>query len=110
MRHHPGADRLEVARQVELGDRIAVARVRPQRLLGLGDEDTHDERFFFIRRPGFPRSGRRRIGERTVSAGAGVWVSTSDAGLSSRSPLKAAWRTMPSPVQPANSISATSLA
>ena len=42
------------------------------------------------------------------SAGAGASVSTSAAGLSSRSPLKAAWRTMPSPVQPANSISATS--
>ena len=33
---------------------------------------------------------------------------TSPAGLSSRSPLKAACRTLPSAVQPANSISATS--
>src|SRR5689334_18653871 len=35
-------------------------------------------------------------------------ASTLLAGLSSRSPLNDAWRTMPSPVQPANSISATS--
>ena len=35
-------------------------------------------------------------------------ASTSSAGLSSRNPLKAAWRTMPAPVHPANSISATS--
>src|ERR1041385_1734025 len=34
-------------------------------------------------------------------------ASTLLAGLSSRSPLNDAWRTMPSPVQPANSISAT---
>jgi hypothetical protein len=33
---------------------------------------------------------------------------TAAAGLSSRRPLKAAWRTMPAAVQPANSISATS--
>ena len=39
---------------------------------------------------------------------AGFSASTSSAGLSSRKPLNAAWRTMPSPVQPANSISATS--
>ncbi len=37
----------------------------------------------------------------------GFSASTSSAGLSSRSPLKAACRTLPSPVQPANSISAT---
>ncbi len=38
----------------------------------------------------------------------GFSASTSSAGLSARSPLKAAWRTLPSPVKPANSISATS--
>src|SRR4051812_27110045 len=39
---------------------------------------------------------------------AGVSATMSSAGLSVRSPLNAAWRTLPSPVQPANSISATS--
>ena len=39
---------------------------------------------------------------------AGFSACTSAAGLSSRRPLNAAWRTMPEPVQPANSISATS--
>src|ERR1700727_2850792 len=39
---------------------------------------------------------------------AGFSASTSSAALSSRRPLNAACRTMPSPVQPANSISATS--
>ncbi len=45
---------------------------------------------------------RRRRRARASSA------STSRAGLSSRSALKAAWRTSPSAVKPANSISATS--
>ncbi len=39
----------------------------------------------------------------------GAIASTSAAGLSSRRPLKAAWRIEPSPVHPANSISATSV-
>ena len=39
---------------------------------------------------------------------AGISATTSAAGLSRRNPLKAAWRIMPDPVQPANSISATS--
>src|SRR5438105_8390663 len=42
---------------------------------------------------------------------AGFWARsacTSDAGLSRRRPLYDAWRTCPSVVQPANSISATS--
>src|SRR5262249_36496708 len=46
-----------------------------------------------------------------ISASSGCTASsatTSSAGLSSRSPLNEAWRTLPSPVQPANSISATS--
>ena len=43
-----------------------------------------------------------------ASGGAGFSASTSAAGLSSRNPLKAACRTKPAPVQPANSISATS--
>ena len=43
-----------------------------------------------------------------LAALAGFSASTSSAGLSSRKPLKEAWRTMPAPVQPANSISATS--
>jgi hypothetical protein len=42
-----------------------------------------------------------------ASGGAGFSASTSAAGLSSRSPLKAACRTKPAPVQLANSISAT---
>src|SRR5262245_19862914 len=43
-----------------------------------------------------------------LSGLAGRSASISDAGLSLRRPLKAAWRTLPSSVQPANSISATS--
>src|SRR5262245_1631915 len=39
---------------------------------------------------------------------AGFSATISPAGLSVRRPLKAACRTLPSPVQPANSISATS--
>ena len=35
VRHHPVADRLVVVRQVELGDRLAVAGVGPQRLVGM---------------------------------------------------------------------------
>ena len=67
----------------------------------------------FCRQTGraFRRSGLTRgLGERDarLRRAPGVSVSTSAAGLSSRSPLNAAWRTMPSPVQPANSISATS--
>ena len=42
------------------------------------------------------------------SGGTAASARTSFAGLSSRRPLKAACRTMPSPVQPANSISAIS--
>src|ERR1700681_3989476 len=48
------------------------------------------------------------VGRSVVVGLGGFSVSTSLAGLSSRRPLNAAWRTMPSPVQPANSISATS--
>ena len=45
----------------------------------------------------------------SASLGAtGCSARTSLAGLSWRSPLKADWRIMPAPVQPANSISATS--
>src|ERR1041384_4042219 len=44
-----------------------------------------------------------------VSGFAGRSALISSAGLSVRSPLKAACRTLPSVVQPANSISATSL-
>ena len=55
------------------------------------------------------RSSRaRRAARARSSAGAGVSASTSAAGLSSRRPLNAAWRIAPSPVKPANSISATS--
>src|SRR5512146_1692964 len=43
-----------------------------------------------------------------VEALAGFSAATSRAGLSARNPLKAAWRTTPAPVHPANSISATS--
>ena len=43
-----------------------------------------------------------------LSGLAGFSASISSAGLSLRRPLKAACRTLPSPVQPANSISATS--
>ena len=48
------------------------------------------------------------LGRSVVSGDAGVSARTSFAGLSSRNPLKAACRTMPSAVNPANSISATS--
>src|SRR5262249_19916240 len=41
--------------------------------------------------------------------GAATSTLTSEAGLSSRNPLNDAWRTLPSPGQPADSISATSL-
>jgi hypothetical protein len=42
-----------------------------------------------------------------LAALASFSASTSAAGLSSRKPLKEAWRIMPAPVQPASSISAT---
>ena len=79
-------------------------------LSGIRDHDAHNT--------GFPAVCLRRLASvgacRAVVTGvallglAGLSASTSAAGLSSRSPLKAAWRTMPSAVQPANSISATS--
>ena len=42
MADHPFADRFEIAREIELGHRFAVAAVRPQRLVGLRNHDAHD--------------------------------------------------------------------
>ena len=39
--NHPFPDRLEILREVELGNGLAVATVGPQRLLGLRDRNTH---------------------------------------------------------------------
>src|SRR5258706_7497645 len=55
-----------------------------------------------------PRAFGGGRGRSFWSVGVGISARTSLLGLSSRRPLKAACRTLPSPVQPANSISATS--
>src|SRR6185312_10311135 len=73
VRQQPLADRGHVLGEFPLGHRAAVAGIRPQHFVGVGNRDAEDR-----------------------------------AGLSSRSPLKAAWRMLPPSVQPANSISATS--
>ena len=105
MADHPVADRLEIAREIELGDGLAVAGVRPQRLVGLGDDDAHHLGGLFGRRlrasrwlPRFDR-GLRAAGF-AILVMAGFSASTSSAGLSCRSPLNAACRILPSSVQP----------
>ena len=67
MAHHPRPDSLEIACEVELGHRFAVTGIRPQRLLGLGDEHAHDDGLC-TGRLGFLRSGRCRIGYRHISS------------------------------------------
>ena len=90
VRDHPLADGLEVAREIELGHAPRVARVRPQRLVGIRDADAEHALARRQPRPRWPVRIPRRRG-----------------ALSSRSPLNAACRSMPEPVQPANAISAT---
>ena len=112
-RQHPRADRLEIARQVQLGHRPAVAGVRPQRLVGRGDRHAHDRAGALAgaarARRAAPRLRPQHIGRLfRLSRGAGISATTSLAGLSSRRPLNAACRIFPSPVNPAYSISATS--
>jgi hypothetical protein len=41
VRHHPLADRLEIVREIELGDGLTVAGIRPHRLVGIGDGHPH---------------------------------------------------------------------
>ena len=42
MGHHPGADGFEIAREIQLGHRLAVAGIGPERLVGIGDRHAHD--------------------------------------------------------------------
>ncbi len=61
VRHHPGADVLQVAGEVELGDRRPVAAVGPERLVRIGQGDAHDDRGIgFLHGRRLRRSGRLR--------------------------------------------------
>src|SRR6185437_16760561 len=42
MTDHPGSDRFEIAREIELGHSFAIAGVRPKCLVRLRDHDAHD--------------------------------------------------------------------
>jgi len=74
--------------------------VRPQRLVGVGDRHAHHHH----RAPSSPRLWPGGLGPDRLG---GLLRLDLVGGLSSRRPLKAAWRTLPARVQPANSISAT---
>src|SRR5712691_7893334 len=103
---HPVANGLIVVSQIELGDRFAVTGVGPHHFVG---EITTPITFALA--PVF------NFGPTTVlalvflarvastrSTGAARSATISDAGLSSRSPLNAPARILPSLVHPANSI------
>ena len=48
MRQQPFAHRLVVCRQIELGNRLTVPRVRPQLFVGFRDRNAHDDRGQFL--------------------------------------------------------------
>src|SRR5664279_766817 len=119
MRQQPLSNRFEIRREISLRHRNTVAGVWPKHLVWLGDGYTsngHGSRTC---------QARRSLGGSTVVPGhwfghfsvcipvairytvREVSVSTSLAGLSLRRPLNDACRTIPSPVHPAYSISAT---
>ena len=110
MPHHPGPDRFKIAREIELGDRLRRRRRPATAALSGLEISTPMTTGLPADQPCAGRARDRRAGARhsVAAAVAGFSASTSAAGLSSRRPLNAACRTMPSPVQPANSISATS--
>ena len=60
MRQHPRPHHLEVAGEVQLGHRLTVARIGPERFVRLRNRDAHDDRGFRDR-CGFHRRGRDRL-------------------------------------------------
>ena len=103
VRQHPLAHGVEIFGEFELGHRAAVARIRPQHLVGVGDRDAQSSARLRAS-PG--ASVRRTLGSMRVSrrdcrtgpmpqAAAVSRLRPPAAGLSSRSPLKAAWRMLP---------------
>jgi hypothetical protein len=104
----PRPNRFMIARQIDLGNRFAITGIRPEWLSGLEIITPRTSAFAPLRKRLGGGSSVSGSGTSFSTGDAGVSASTSSAGLSSRRPLNAACRTWPSPVQPANSISATS--
>ena len=81
--HHPRPDRFEIAREVELGDRLAVAGVRPQRLVADGRSTTpittEAARLARVAAGGVLLRWRSARRSGVAAAGAGVFASTSSA-------------------------------
>ena len=80
MRDHPGSNYLVVLRQLQLGDRLSITGVRPQRFIRLRDLDAHHDRIASL-----PPRTRLRFGAHRFAASA---LLTVDATANRRS----AWR------------------
>jgi hypothetical protein len=108
MRQHGLADRIEVAGEVRLGRGGGLADRRPERLVGVRDCDLANCEAGVVGLR-FCVAAFLAVGGSGASV-ASSSLTTSVGGLSSRMPLKLAWRSEPVPVQPAYSISATARA
>src|SRR5262249_26376909 len=103
VRQHPGADLFIIVCEIELAD------ARPHLLVGwLMSKPMTSGLPLFLPLALLDVDRGSGISTSTSSGSSGFSALTSDAGLSSRRSLKAAWRRMPSSLQPANSTSATS--
>ena len=106
---HPWADCFEVTGKVDLRISLALALCRPKLLIRIGDDGPKDDTFEAFRmRSCAPCSFSLAVVSNLSNETARFGANTSDAAYPLGVPLKAACRTMPSPVQPANSISAIS--
>src|SRR5664280_1001807 len=103
MRQQPFSNRFEICREIKLGHRNAVTRVRPKRLIRFGDGYSQDGRC--------GRTSRRTRLRSTVQSGILDRAQRLRLNFAGRlvltRPLNDACRTIPSPVNPAYSISAT---
>ena len=65
--HHPRPDGFEIAREVELGDRLAVTGIGPKRLVGLRDQHAHDDGLSRLEGLAFGARAGVGIGDRRIS-------------------------------------------